>query len=99
MNTQIEITSKTHQFYMKKALEQALPVGRTMPDYLAALDQQGYQVTATNESLSTHAELEIVKGQQTFELQIERDVTTGRAVNVVVAANLWQAKETVQALR
>ncbi|MFK7965042.1 MAG: hypothetical protein AB8C46_13850 [Burkholderiaceae bacterium] len=82
----------------KKDLELALPVGKTVPDYQSTLQEKGYQITASNDTLPTYAEYEIVKGERSFELQIERDVTTGRAVSVDVEANIWQAKDTKEAL-
>jgi len=82
----------------KKDLELALPVGRTTPHYQSVLQEKGYQITASNDTLPTYAEYEIVKAGQSFELQIERDVTTGRAVSVDVEANIWRAKSTKAAL-
>ncbi|MGH1359539.1 MAG: hypothetical protein ACRBC3_12290 [Burkholderiaceae bacterium] len=82
----------------QEKLEQELPVGKTMSEYQQTLTAAGYRITAANESLPTHSEYELVKGKQTFELQIERDITTGRAISVTIAPNLWQAKETIQAL-
>lgn len=82
----------------KKELELALPVGRTAPHYQSVLQEKGYQITASNDTLPTYAEYEIVRAGQSFELQIERDVTTGRAVSVDVEANIWRAKGTKEAL-
>lgn len=82
----------------KKDLELVLVVGRTTPHYQSVLQEKGYQITASNDTLPTYAEYEIVKAGQSFELQIERDVTTGRAISVNVEANIWRAKGTKEAL-
>jgi len=82
----------------KKELELALPVGLTVPDYQSTLAENGYQITASNDTLPTYAEYEIVKDGRSFELQIERDVTTGRAVSVDVEPNIWRSEGTREAL-
>ncbi len=98
--TQVRDSNHLAQWTAKQeALEKALPVGLTIDEYRQTLAEAGYRITATNEAMPTHAEYEIVNGDHSFELQIERDITTGRAVSVAVAANLWQAPETVKALK
>lgn len=68
MNTQIEITSKTHQFYMKKALEQAdyaEAIGEVPVGAIVVLDNEivgvGYNRCITDNDPSLHAEMVAIR--------------------------------------
>ena len=56
----------------------------------------GYQVTSTNETKADYVEYEVVKGANTFEVQI--DLANGVATEVDVTTNLWKSDATDRAL-
>jgi hypothetical protein len=58
----------------------------------------GYKVTAVNADRADYVEYEIVKGDDTYEVQIDFDKNTRKANKIDVAPNLWQAEATDKAL-
>jgi hypothetical protein len=58
----------------------------------------GYKVTSVNADKPDYVEYEIVKGEDTFEVQIDFDKNSGKATKVDVSANMWQAEATDKAL-
>ncbi len=78
-------------------LEKALPKGKPLAAYTADLKKMGYQITSTNDREKDYVEMEIVKGQSTYEVQIDLD-DSGKASKVDVTANMWQSDETEKAL-
>ena len=81
----------------KDKLEKALGAGKDVAAYKAELKKMGYQVTATNDKDKDHVEMEIVKGNDSYEVQIDLD-DAGKGKKVDVAANMWQADATEKAL-
>jgi len=82
----------------KKALEVALGTGHDKGYYAKKLGDLGYAVTATNDREADHLEYEIVKGQRTYEVQIDFDKAMQKASSVDVTTNLWHADATDKAL-
>ncbi|MEZ5742069.1 MAG: hypothetical protein R3E68_23310 [Burkholderiaceae bacterium] len=82
----------------KESLERQLVPGKPAQDYVNMLTSMGYMVTSVNDSDRDYVEYEIVKGKDSFEVQIDLDEKTRTASNVDVTANIWQSKETEQAL-
>lgn len=66
--------------------------------YAEKLRELGYQITAVNYDDPDYLEYEVVKGGQTYEVQIDIGADTGIATRVEVAPNLWRAEATEQAL-
>ena len=58
----------------------------------------GYKVTSVNADKPDYVEYEIIKGTDTWEVQIDFDKNSGKATKVDVTANLWQADATDKAL-
>ena len=58
----------------------------------------GYTITSTNYDTPDYVEYEIVKGDQTYEVQIDVDDETGNATDVEVEANLWKTNPTEAAV-
>jgi len=80
----------------KDRLEQALAPGRDKAFYDQQLRQLGYQVTSVNDQEKDYVEYEVVKGSETFEVQIDLDA--GKAKKVDVTTNAWQSEATERAL-
>lgn len=82
----------------KEALEAALPTGKTFDEYQKILKDKGYRITSTNEVDSGEVEFEVVKGEHSFEVQLERDDSSKNVTKVNVSHNIWQSEETEEAL-
>ncbi|GGB48068.1 hypothetical protein GCM10011502_21710 [Oceanisphaera marina] len=82
----------------KEALEAALPVGKTVSDYQKMLQDKGYQITSINDVDDDNVEFEIVKGDHSFEVQLDRDASTKVVNEIDVSTNIWQSEETEKAL-
>lgn len=82
----------------KEALEAALPVGKMASDYQKILQDKGYQITSINDVDDDSVEFEVVKGDHSFEVQLDRDASTKVVNEVDVSTNIWQSEETEKAL-
>ncbi len=80
----------------KERLEKALPLGQDKAAYAALIKKQGYQITSTNEAEKDYLEYEIVKGDNSYEVQI--DLENGKGKKVDVTTNMWQSEATEKAL-
>jgi hypothetical protein len=74
-------------------LEQALKPGQDKNTYRRELEKLGYQITSVNYDRPDYLEYEIVKGNNSYEVQ------SGKASKVDVAPNLWRTDATKAALR
>lgn len=81
----------------KDKLEKALGMGKTVTAYKAELKKLGYQVTSINDKDKDYVEMEVVKGSDSYEVQIDLD-DAGKGKKVDVAANMWQSDATEKAL-
>ena len=103
------VTDKPHRYsdrdQMKNTkdeedkLERALKTGETKDFYRRELDKMGWQITAVNYDKPDYVEYEIVKGDDTYEVQIDFDKNSNKATKVDVALNAWQAEATDRALK
>lgn len=82
----------------KGALEKAMPPGQAPAFYASKLKQMGYQITSTNEADKTEKEYEVVKGNHSYEVQLNVDDKTGKVKGVDVSSNLWQSDATERAM-
>src|SRR5215204_6351010 len=57
----------------EKKLEQALKTGQDKNAYRRELEKMGYQITSVNYDKPDYVEYEIVKGNNTYEVQIDFD--------------------------
>jgi len=80
----------------KERIEKALAGGKDKNWYSGELKKLGYQVTSVNDSEKDYVEYEIVKGAETYEVQIDFDNAIGKKVNVTT--NMWQSDGTEKAL-
>ena len=83
----------------KDKLEQALKPGQDKNYYRQQLEKMGYKVTAVNYDKPDYVEYEIVKGDDSYEVQIDFDKNSRKANKVDVALNAWKADATKQALQ
>jgi uncharacterized protein YmfQ (DUF2313 family) len=81
----------------KTMLEKGLVPGNTLAFYTGMLTNMGYQVTSTNDKEKDYVELEIVKGRDSYEVQMDMD-GAGKASKVDVTSNMWQSDATEKAL-
>jgi hypothetical protein len=81
----------------KDQLQKALKTGQPKQYYPAELKRLGFQITAVNDKERDYAEYEVVKGGDSFEVQIDFD-NVGKATKVDVTTNLWEADATDRAL-
>ena len=79
-------------------LQKELAPGEQADAYLKKIEELGYKVTSTNYSDSDYLEYELVKGDQTWEVQIDVNEDTRRATEVEIVTNLWKTDATEQAL-
>lgn len=81
----------------KDRLEKALPMNLKAADYRSKIEGMGYKVTAVNDREKDYVEYEIVKGENSYEVQIDLDARTGMASKIDVTSNLWEADATERA--
>ena len=81
----------------KTRLEKQLPPNMKLADYKSKIEQQGYKITAVNEREKDYVEYEIVKGENSYEVQIDIDPKTGLGKTIDVTTNLWEAQATDKA--
>jgi len=82
----------------KDMLQKALGKGQTPDAYRKKLADMGYQITSTNDREKDYVEYEVVKGRNSYEVQIGIDAKTGRAKEVDVTTNMWESDATERAL-
>lgn len=83
----------------KEKLAQALKVGAKKADYQKIIADHGYTITAINKDAADAVEYEVVKGDQSYEVQIDLNKATGMGTKVDVSSNLWRADATEEAMR
>lgn len=81
----------------KGMLEKAMPPNQSVSAYKTKLQQMGYQITAVNDREADHVEYEILKGDNSYEVQIDLDPKTKLGKQVDVTSNLWDAEGTERA--
>jgi uncharacterized protein YmfQ (DUF2313 family) len=80
-------------------LEQALKTGESKDFYRRELEKMGWKVTSVNYDKPDYVEYEIVKGDDSYEVQIDFDKNSNKATKVDVAMNAWKTDATKQALK
>ena len=80
-------------------LEQALKTGEEKDFYRRQLEKMGWKITSVNYDKPDYVEYEIVKGDDSYEVQIDFDKNSRKATKVDVALNAWKADATKQALQ
>jgi uncharacterized protein YmfQ (DUF2313 family) len=83
----------------KEKLEQALKTGEAKDFYRRELEKMGWKVTSVNYDKPDYVEYEIVKGDDTYEVQIDMDKNSHKATKVDVTMNAWKTDATKAALK
>jgi hypothetical protein len=81
----------------KQEVERALKPGQDKETYRRELEKLGWKITSVNYDKPDYVEWEVVKGDQTYEVQI--DLKDNKAAKIDIAPNVWKAKATEEALR
>jgi uncharacterized protein YmfQ (DUF2313 family) len=82
----------------KKNLEQALKTGEEKAFYKKELEKMGWKITSVNYDKPDYVEYEVVKGNDTYEIQIDLDKNSRKATKIDVTTNMWTADATSRAL-
>lgn len=80
-------------------LERALKTGEEKNFYRRELEKMGWMITSVNYDKADYVEYEIVKGDDSYEVQIDFDKNSHKANKVDVTMNVWKADATKQALK
>ncbi len=78
----------------REALEQKLRAGKNRADYAKILEANGYRIAAINDDSKDYLEYEVVKGQHSYEVQLDFKDGAARATEIDVAMNVWRADAT-----
>ncbi len=81
----------------KQQLERALPAGMTVAAMKAKIEQMGYKITSVNDREKDYVEYEIVKGDNSYEVQADLDPRTKMTKEVDVTTNVWETNTTERA--
>lgn len=68
----------------KQKLEQALPIGLKAEDYKERLERMHYKIASVDDRDPSYLEYQIVKGDNSYEVQIELDRDSKRAKSVEI---------------
>ena len=82
----------------KDQLEQKLQAGQTRADYARILETEGYRISSINADKKDYLEYEVVKGDHSYEVQLDFDKGAARATKIDVANNMWRADATKKML-
>lgn len=80
----------------KEKVEKSMVLGKDVAYYTGELKTMGYQITSTNDKDKGYVEMEVVKGRDSYEVQINLD-DAGKARRVDVTSNMWQSGATENA--
>jgi len=83
----------------KEKLEQALKTGEEKNFYRRQLEKMGWKVTSVNYDKPDYVEYEIVKGDDSYEVQVDIDKNSHKATKVDVVTNVWKTDATENALK
>jgi uncharacterized protein YmfQ (DUF2313 family) len=83
----------------EEKLEHALKTGEEKDFYRRQLEKMGWKITSVNYDKPEYVEYEIVKGDTSYEVQLDMDKNTHKATKVDVAMNAWKADATERALK
>ena len=83
----------------EEKLEQALKTGEEKDFYRRQLEKMGWKITSVNYNKPDYVEYEIVKGDTSYEVQIDIDKNSNKATKVDVVTNVWKTDATNNALK
>lgn len=82
----------------REALEKKLRSGKNRADYERILKGEGYRIAAINEDKNDSREYEVVKGADSYEVQIDFKDGAAMASEIAVQPNVWRAEATERML-
>ena len=82
----------------KEKLETVLKTGEEKDFYRRQLEKMGWKITSVNYDQPDYVEYEIVKGDTSYEVQVDIDKNSHKATKVDVATNMWKTDATKKAL-
>jgi hypothetical protein len=94
-----ETTSSQEWNRGQAELQKEIVPGMASDTYRRKLKDLGYKITSTNYNNPDYLEYEVVKGDQTWEVQIDIDEDTNKATEVDIAQNVWQTDATRSMIR
>jgi ribosomal protein S6 len=80
-------------------LEEKLRAGQNRADYTKILESNGYRIAAINADKKGYLEYEVVKGNRSYEVQLDFKGDAARATKIDVTNNMWRADATKQMLK
>ena len=80
-------------------LERALKTGEEKAFYRRELEKMGWMISSVNYDKPDYLEYEIVKGDDSYEVQIYFDKNSRKASKVDVAPNIWRTDATEAAIK
>jgi ribosomal protein S6 len=78
----------------KDMLQRHLQAVQTRADYAKALESNGYRISAINADKPNYLEYEVVKNNQSYEVQLDFDMGATKATKIDVTTNMWRADST-----
>jgi hypothetical protein len=81
----------------KVTIERQLGINQDRAYYGPALEKMGYKVTSVNKSDDDTLEMEVVKGDTSYEVEVDFDDKTKKSTKIEVSTNLWETEATRQA--
>jgi hypothetical protein len=82
----------------REQLAQKLRAGQSRSDYARILEGNGYRIAAINQDKKDYLEYEVVKGDHSYEVQLDFKNGAARATGIDVATNMWRADATKRML-
>ncbi|MEO5882886.1 MAG: hypothetical protein ABIQ06_10775 [Caldimonas sp.] len=83
----------------KDALEEKLKTVGTRADYAKTLEANGYRISSINADKPDYLEYEVVRGDHSYEVQLDFDKGAAKATKIDVATNMWRTAATKKMLR
>ena len=75
----------------REQLAQKLRAGKTRADLDKILQDNGFRISAINEDKKDYLEYEVVKGQNSYEVQMDFSDGPSHATKIQVEPNMWSA--------
>lgn len=83
----------------REQLAQKLRAGKTRADLDKILQDNGFRISAINEDKKDYLEYEVVKGQNSYEVQMDFNDGPSHATKIQVEPNMWRADTTKRMLK
>lgn len=83
----------------KDQLEEKLRAGQNRADYAKILESNGYRIATINADKKDNLEYEVVKGDHSYEVQLDFDKGSAKATKIDVATNMWRADATKRMMK